>query len=146
MRGKYLAGGWRVEGDHRPEAGEGLFAVGRALQQRYHGRIEIGLGVEVGYNPERVEETVAFLRRYPWDRIGLSCHFLRHERRHLNPLSRKEENMAEFSCLGVARIISAYLEGLMMAGGNCRQRSSVTSMPCFAITLKSTSTGAIGNR
>ena len=73
------------------------FATGKALQEKYRARIEIGLGVEVGYNPERVEETIAFLGEYAWDRIGLSYHFLRHEGRHLNMLSRKEESMAEFT-------------------------------------------------
>jgi histidinol-phosphatase (PHP family) len=96
---------------------EVYFATGRVLQQRYRGRLEIGLGVEVGYNPDRVDETITFLRRYPWDRIGLSFHFMAYEGRHLNLLSRKEENMAEFSRLGVAGVVSAYLEGLRVAVG-----------------------------
>lgn len=94
---------------------EVYFATGRALQKRYAGRIDIGLGVEVGYNPDGVEETIAFLRQYDWDRIGLSYHFMGHNGRHLNMLSRKEENMAEFSTLGVAAVVSAYLEGLRAA-------------------------------
>ena len=94
---------------------EVYFATGRALQKKYAGRIDIGLGVEVGYNPEGVEETIAFLRHYEWDRIGLSYHFMGHEDRHLNMLSRKAENMLEFSRLGVKGVVSAYLEGLRQA-------------------------------
>jgi histidinol-phosphatase (PHP family) len=91
------------------------FATGRLLQGRYYGQIEIGLGVEVGYNPERVAETNAFLRQYAWDRIGLSYHFLGHGGRHLNLLSRKQENMAEFTAIGVSGIVTAYLAGLLQA-------------------------------
>lgn len=94
---------------------EVYFATGRSLRQKYRDRIEIGLGVEVGYNPEGVEATIAFLRQYQWDRIGLSYHFLGHADRHLNMLSRKQENMEEFSRLGVKGIVSAYLEGLRVA-------------------------------
>jgi histidinol-phosphatase (PHP family) len=96
---------------------EVYFSTGRALQQKYRGRIDIGLGVEVGYNPDGVTETIAFLRQYEWDKIGLSYHFLRHEGLHLNMLSRKAENMMEFSRLGVKKIISDYLEGLRVAVG-----------------------------
>jgi len=94
---------------------EVYFATGRALQEKYQGRIDIGLGVEVGYNPDGLEATLAFLKQYEWDRVGLSYHFMRHEDHHLNMLSRKTENMAEFSRLGVATIVSAYLEGLRVA-------------------------------
>ncbi len=96
---------------------EVYFATGRALQRKYQGRIDIGLGVEVGYNPDGVEETSAFLRQYQWDRIGLSYHFMGHGDRHLNMLSRKPENMAEFSRLGVESVIRAYLQTLLEALG-----------------------------
>lgn len=99
---------------------EVYFATGRALQRKYQGQIEIGLGVEVGYNPEQLAETKAFLRTYEWDRIGLSYHFMGYDGRHLNMLSRKEENMDEFSRLGVAGILRAYLEGL---------REAITQLP-----------------
>jgi len=96
---------------------EVYFATGRDLQQKYRGRIDIGLGVEVGYNPDGLEATLAFLAQYQWDRVGLSYHFMGHENRHLNMLSRKVENMAKFSRLGVKDIVSAYLEGLRVAVG-----------------------------
>ncbi|MDD5758235.1 MAG: histidinol-phosphatase [Desulfobulbaceae bacterium] len=96
---------------------EVYFTTGRALQRKYRDRVDIGLGVEVGYNPEKVAETIAFLRQYDWDRIGLSYHFLRHEDEHLNLLSRKTENMAKCSSLGVKEILRAYFEGLRQALG-----------------------------
>lgn len=91
------------------------FATGRELQRKYRGKIEIGLGVEVGYNPEQVDETIAFLQRYQWDQVGLSYHFIDHDGRHLNMLSRKEENLNEFSQIGVTSIVSDYLAGLREA-------------------------------
>lgn len=94
---------------------EVYFATGRALRQKYAGRIDIGLGVEVGYNPEGVEATRAFLRQYQWDRIGLSYHFMAHGDRHLNLLSRKPENMAEFSVMGVGEVVTRYLHTLLEA-------------------------------
>lgn len=94
---------------------EAYFATGRVLQHKYYGQIEIGLGVEVGYNPQQVDETRAFLQSHEWDRVGLSYHFLGHDGRHLNMLSRKEENLREFSRIGVAGIIHAYLNGLREA-------------------------------
>ena len=91
------------------------FATGRQLQERYRGRIDIGLGVEVGYNPERVAETVSFINEYQWDRIGLSYHFLGQGERHLNMLTRKPEKIAEFNTIGVAEALRLYLEGLRQA-------------------------------
>jgi len=93
------------------------FDRGRALQKKYGDRIDIGLGVEVGYNPERIEETLTFLRQHQWDRIGLSYHFLRHGNHHLNLLSRRPENITEASRLGVSKIVTTYLEGLRQAIG-----------------------------
>ena len=93
------------------------FATGRDLQEKYGHQIAVGLGVEVGYNPERVAETIAFLSQYQWDRIGLSYHFLRHGHQHLNLLSRRPENVDLASRLGVSEVLSAYLDGLRLALG-----------------------------
>jgi len=96
---------------------EVYFATGRALQRKYQDRIDVCLGVEVGYNPDKVKETLDFLQQHEWDRIGLSYHFMRHEDQHLNLLSRKTENMTKCSRLGVRDIVSAYLKGLRVALG-----------------------------
>lgn len=109
---RYFETSWLTPADF-----ELYFATGRALQQKYQGQIDIGLGVEIGYNPEGIEETHAFLGQYQWDRVGLSYHFMGHDDRHLNMLSRKQENMLEFTKLGVPGITHDYLEGLRLALG-----------------------------
>ncbi len=109
---RYFEKSWLTPADF-----EVYFATGRRLQRKYAGRIEIGLGVEVGYNPEGIEETIDFLRQYEWDRIGLSYHFMAHAGNHLNMLSRKAENILGFSSLGVNAILSDYLQGLRVALG-----------------------------
>lgn len=89
------------------------FEQGLRLREEYRGRLEIGLGVEVGYNPGRINEIREFLSRYSWDLIGLSYHYYEHEGRHINMLSHKGQNMAEFSVIGVEKVIGDYLRGLL---------------------------------
>jgi histidinol-phosphatase (PHP family) len=88
---------------------------GMALKKKYSGRIDIGLGVEVGYNPASVQEIINSLNCYQWDRIGISYHFMKYEGRHINLLSRKKINMLEFSKIGVDLVLTRYLEGLLDA-------------------------------
>ncbi|ADH85967.1 histidinol phosphate phosphatase HisJ family [Desulfurivibrio alkaliphilus AHT 2] len=88
---------------------------GERLRQRYAGRIEIGLGVEVGYNPRQVDTTLAFLREQAWDRVGISCHFLEIAGRHYNLLSRNEKTLAVFGNYGVARALAEYFSLLAEA-------------------------------
>ncbi len=89
------------------------FEQGLSLREEYRGRLEIGLGVEVGYNPSRINETREFLSRYNWDLIGLSYHYYEYEGRHINMLSHKQQNMDEFSAIGVEVVIRDYLRGLL---------------------------------
>lgn len=88
---------------------------GLALKEKYKGRIKVGLGVEVGYNPLCIAETKEFLKSYPWDRVGLSCHFFYHKGRHINMLSRKKVNLDEFSRIGISNIFDGYLNNLLEA-------------------------------
>lgn len=106
----YFEPTWLNEADF-----EFYWAEGRRLQEKYRGRLEIGLGVEVGYNPRRQEEIAVFLARYPWDRIGISYHFLEVDGRHYNVVSRRQENLAALAGLGVAKVVSAYFAGLLEA-------------------------------
>ncbi|MCK5340228.1 MAG: histidinol-phosphatase HisJ family protein, partial [Desulfobulbaceae bacterium] len=62
------------------------FKEGRRLQEKYSGTLEIGLGVEVGFNPDRIRQLQSFLDRYHWDRVGISYHFLDVHGEHLNLL------------------------------------------------------------
>ncbi|MCK5341512.1 MAG: restriction endonuclease, partial [Desulfobulbaceae bacterium] len=77
--------------------------------------LEIGLGVEVGFNPDRIRQLQSFLDRYHWDRVGISYHFLDVHGEHLNLLSRKKHNIAAYDGVGVERILDAYFSGLRVA-------------------------------
>jgi histidinol-phosphatase (PHP family) len=90
-------------------------AEGGRLRERYGDRLAIGLGVEVGYNPLRREELVAFLGKHRWDRVGISYHFLAVNGSHLNMFSRKKENIEALTALGVEKVVKTYLEGLLEA-------------------------------
>ncbi len=88
---------------------------GRRLRGKYGDQINIGLGVEVGYNPERVDELKEFLAKYRWDRVGISYHFMEVAGHHYNLLSRKRENMDVFRGVGVSKILDRYFAGLLDA-------------------------------
>ena len=95
-------------------------AEGLRLQAKYQGRIEIGLGVEAGYNPRKRQEIAAFLGRRRWDRIGLSYHFLEIGGRHYNVVSKRQENLEALAAAGVEKVVDAYLAVVLEA---------VTSLP-----------------
>ncbi|HIJ78758.1 MAG: histidinol-phosphatase [Desulfobulbaceae bacterium] len=88
---------------------------GRRLKEKYQAKIKVGVGIEVGYNPRRQEEILDFLNRYPWDRIGISYHFYEIGGKHYNFVSRKEYNTLAFGAVGVDKVISHYLAGLLDA-------------------------------
>lgn len=94
---------------------ERYFHEGRRLQRQYQGRIEIGLGVEAGFNPERADEILERLGRYQWDSIGISYHFLEADGKHLNLVSSKERNIAALDKLGVDRVVTSYFHHLQEA-------------------------------
>lgn len=50
--------------------------TGLALREQYAGRIHVSLGLEVGVHPEALEGLKKSIARHPWDRLGLSCHFV----------------------------------------------------------------------
>ncbi len=93
------------------------FSEGRRLKELYRGRIEIGLGVECGYNPDRFEELSARLNKRVWDQIGISCHFLKVEGRdhHLNLLSRNYENIQLARQIGAGQLLDRYFISLIQA-------------------------------
>jgi histidinol-phosphatase (PHP family) len=64
------------------------WAEGRRLRQLYRGRIEVGVGLEVGINPDQVEQLLEIVHGRPWDHIGLSCHMIPHRGRVINIASR----------------------------------------------------------
>ena len=88
---------------------------GHRLQEKYQQDIEVGIGVEIGYNPDHVEETLAFLKTYDWDWIGLSYHFLKSEGFYANLVSRRQINLDALGKIGVDKVITIYLQTLLQA-------------------------------
>jgi len=93
------------------------FDDGERLQEKYQDIIEIGLGVECGYNPEYKETLKKRLAKRKWDQIGISCHFLKIENnvQHLNVLSKKPENVMRATDLDTNVLFSKYLDTLLEA-------------------------------
>ena len=106
----YFERTWLTEADF-----DEYFRCGRELREQYRGTLEIGLGVEVGYNPDCRDELLAALAGRPWDRIGISYHFMSAAGRHYNLVSRRSENIAALGRLGVARVLSDYFATLLEA-------------------------------
>jgi histidinol-phosphatase (PHP family) len=88
---------------------------GHRLREKYRDRIEIGLGVEVGYNPRFLNEIQRRLALHTWDRIGISYHFLESAAGHLNMVSRKQINIDRLEDFGLHDVISLYYNGLREA-------------------------------
>ncbi|MFH1217535.1 MAG: histidinol-phosphatase HisJ family protein [Pseudomonadota bacterium] len=88
---------------------------GQRLAAKYRGVIDVGVGVEVGANPERLHETVDFLHRYAWDRIGLSYHYVREGEDFVNVVSRRQGNLDLMRKIGYERIADSYFAGLRQA-------------------------------
>jgi histidinol-phosphatase (PHP family) len=91
---------------------------GKRLQQKYKDRIEIGLGVEVGYNPRYLEAIQQKLARHKWERIGISYHFLETDSGHLNMVSSKQINIDRLDQFGADEVISSYYKQLREAVEN----------------------------
>jgi histidinol-phosphatase (PHP family) len=49
----------------------------RSLQDQYKDRIQVRAGVEVGLQPAYVEETVSYMKSYPWDFVIGSIHLVK---------------------------------------------------------------------
>lgn len=97
------------------------FDEGHRLKQRYRGKIEIRLGVEMGFNPQAGAIILHRLARFPIERIGLSCHFHLHAGHHLNLLSRRKQSLERLAALGADTVITTYFDTLLQA---------VNTMPC----------------
>lgn len=106
----YFERTWLSEADF-----DDYFRRGRELKEKYRGSLEIGLGVEVGYNPQCRDELLAVLATREWERIGISYHFMAVAGRHYNLVSRRRENLEALGGLGVAKVLSAYFATLLEA-------------------------------
>lgn len=105
--------------DHRTWLTDKLFAEyfreGKRLQEKYAGRIGVRLGVEVGYNPAAVPQLREMLARYPFEHVGLSYHFYFDGNRHLNMVSRRQDNIDALAAIGTNRVLDEYFNGLIRA-------------------------------
>ena len=93
------------------------FKEGERLKKLYGHTIEIGLGVECGYNPDAVQSITRRLAQRKWDAVGISCHFLKIDGlpHHLNLFSRNSLNLNLARHIGAERIIDQYLSTLTEA-------------------------------
>lgn len=106
----YSESTWLTEDDFKI-----YFAEGKRLQEKYRDSIAIGLGVEVGYNPKRVNDIISFLDKYTWDRIGVSYHYFEIDEEHFNVVSSKQSNIDAFSRYGADKVMNRYYEYLKEA-------------------------------
>ncbi len=85
------------------------------LAQRYEGRLRVGAGVEVGLNPQRLDEIREFICGHGWARVGLSYHYFEEKGQHINMLSRKQENLKRFAAIGHEKVLSRYFSDMLIA-------------------------------
>lgn len=91
------------------------FEEGKRLAEKYRDKIIVKTGVEVGYNPDFVNQTVHFLKKYSWARIALSYHYLRTDNDHVNMVSRRHDNLEAMAEIGINQVATAYYSGLLEA-------------------------------
>ena len=86
------------------------FEEGTRLRHKYSGDILVGLGVEVGYNPEARDTLLQRISRFSWDIIGVSCHFYPYgpASRHLNLVSRRDPLIKQLSRPETGSILKEY--------------------------------------
>ncbi len=103
---------WLTESDF-----DYYFGEGERLKKKYGEQLNIGLGVECGYNPACKDMLISRLKNRNWDEVGISCHFLKLEQReyHLNLFSRKKQNLQLAQRLGVTTLFDTYLTTLLEA-------------------------------
>ncbi len=94
---------------------DGYFTEGQRLKKCYREHIEIRLGVEMGFNPVALDAIRKRLDRFPFERIGLSCHFHLHDGQHLNLLSRRRQSLDRLAELGMDAVVATYFEMLLLA-------------------------------
>jgi len=94
-----------------------LFAEGERLKKKYAHCIDIGIGVECGFNPDAVNSLGARLAQRSWNQVGISCHYLRIPGldRHLNLFSRRKEHIELALKIGSKELLARYFETLTEA-------------------------------
>jgi histidinol-phosphatase (PHP family) len=108
----YFETTWLSESDF-----DDFFREGERLRKRYQDILEIGLGVELGYNSARRDELLARIGARPWDRIGISYHYYSHPDfpHHLNLVSRRKRNIEAIGQFDCDRLLHHYFDTLIEA-------------------------------
>ncbi len=101
---------WLNEDDFKAYVSEGT-----RLQQCYAGKLNIELGIELGYNSKHRSTILKRLRSANWDRIGISCHFLKTDTGFLNLFSRDQENIDMVRQFGPESLLTQYFNELIEA-------------------------------
>ncbi|MBW6520410.1 MAG: histidinol-phosphatase [Desulfoarculaceae bacterium] len=93
------------------------FQEGQRLQDKYSGRLTIGLGVEVGYSVTHWQELQDRLGKRAWDQIGISYHFMPDPEHSfdLNLVSRQARNVQAIAEAGCERVLDNYFSTLTQA-------------------------------
>lgn len=93
------------------------FREGERLRKKYSNRLDIGLGVELGYNPDEKDQLLQRLEKRHWDQIGVSYHYCRQPglARHLNLVSRKGSNIEAILQAGSDQLLHRYFDTLIEA-------------------------------
>jgi histidinol-phosphatase (PHP family) len=93
------------------------FREGDRLRKKYFNDLEIGLGVELGYNPTHRDELLNRIQKRSWDRIGISYHYCNHPDfpYHLNLVSKKKWNIDAINQVGCDQLLSHYFDMLLEA-------------------------------
>ena len=83
---------------------------GNELRKEFEDRIIVSLGLEVGLNPKRLDLLDDAIGLHPWDRIGLSHHFIEWRGEPVNIASTREaQSLRDVDPL---EIIIPYYQGL----------------------------------
>jgi histidinol-phosphatase (PHP family) len=109
---EYFQTTWLTEDDF-----DDYFREGQRLRQLYGNRLDIGLGVEVGYNPDRKDRLLERLAKRDWDQVGVSYHYCRYPGfdQHLNLVSRRGTNVQAILQAGPDRLLHRYFDTLIEA-------------------------------
>jgi histidinol-phosphatase (PHP family) len=108
----YFETTWLTEKDF-----DDYFEEGQRLQEKYHDRLTIGLGVEVGYSVTHAQELIDRLGKRSWDQIGISYHYMpvAGQPFDLNLLSRQERNVKAIAKTGCESVLDRYFNTLIEA-------------------------------
>ncbi len=91
-------------------------AEGARLRLKYKDRLDLEVGVEIGFNPDYITETNDFIHARDWARVGLSYHYMPVAgEHHINMLSSQHANIQRIAEYGPARMLDDYYNGLLLA-------------------------------